>query len=440
MANNNYGFTSVNQQVTSGGDDQSKLAEIIAGLGNNIISVRVVDIILDDTHPKFQQYGAWSGIGTILYEEVRHGPPVGTGEPFARPLFPNFKNYPVVNEIVVAFFLPNQNINDGIESKNYYYLPPISIWNAPNLNAIPDTLTSGVKTVQSSQRKSYEAIEEGQVIKSTNEQVEYNYNSPLIGGSFEPKSNIRPLLSFAGDVIIEGRFGNSIRFGSTTKSRITFDPNELNTTAGTNVNKEFFSRNDWSSQGNNGDPILILRNGNINTTEPGYVPMIEDINQDPSSIYLTSTQTIPLITNFNSYPSITNEPRSISSYSSSQAIISSERVILNASKDNIIIDSNQNISLSSINDIGLYSRNGFVNLTANRVNIGNINASEGVIFGDKFITDFKYLLKDMKILVNNLSLEPKLIRTQGAADNVNIQIDSILDKINEYTSNTIKIS
>ena len=46
----------------------------------------------------------------------------------------------------------------------------------------------------------------------------------------------------------------------------------------------------------------------------------------------------------------------------------------------------------------------------------------------------------MKILVNNLSLEPKLIRTQGAADNVNVQIQSILDNIDTYTSKTTKIS
>ena len=435
-----YGFTSVNNQVTSGGNDQSNLIGLISGLGDNMISVRVTDIILDETHPKFEQYGAWNGIGTILYDEIKPGPNVKNGEPFARPLFPNIKNYPVVNEIVVAFFLPNQNINSGIESKSYYYLPPVSIWNTPNLNAIPDTLTAGVKTTQPSQRKTYEEIEEGQVIRGSNEQVEYNYNSPLVGGSFEPKSNIRPLLSFAGDVIFEGRFGNSIRLGSTTKSKITFEPDELNVSPGTNVNKEFYSRNNWSTQGNNGDPILILRNGNLLTDEPGYIPMVENINEDPSSIYLTSTQTIPLTTNFNSYPAITNEPRSISTYSGSQAIISSERIVVNASKDNVIIDSNDNIALSSINDIGLFTRNGEINLTGKRVNIGNINSSEGVILGNKFITDLKFLLQEMKILVNNLSLEPKLIRTQGAADNVNVQIQSILDNIDTYTSKTIKIS
>jgi len=435
-----YGFTSVNNQVTSGGNDQSTLLDLVNGLGNNLISVRVTDIILDETHPKFDQYGAWSGIGTILYEDIRPGNVVGNGEPFAKPLLPNFKNYPVVNEIVVAFYLPNQNINNGIESKSYYYLPPVSIWNTPNLNAVPDTLTSGVKTTQPTQRKTYQEIQDGQVRQESNEEVEYNYNSPLVGGSFEPKSNIRPLLSFAGDVILEGRFGNSIRFGSTTKNKITFNPDELNTKAGTNVNKEFYTRNNWSSQGTNGDPILILRNGTINSDEPGYIPLVESINEDPSSIYLTSTQAIPLNTNFNSYPAISKEPRSISSYSSSQAIVSSERIIINASKDSVLVDSNDNIALSSINDIGLYSRNGNINLTANRVNIGNINASEGVILGDKFITDIKFLLQEMKILMNNLSLEPKLIRTQGAADNVNIQINSILDNINNYTSNTIKIS
>ena len=63
-----YGFTSVNNQVTSGGNDQSNLIGLISGLGDNMISVRVTDIILDETHAKFEQYVAWYGIGKILYD------------------------------------------------------------------------------------------------------------------------------------------------------------------------------------------------------------------------------------------------------------------------------------------------------------------------------------------------------------------------------------
>ena len=97
------------------------------------------------------------------------------------------------------------------DEKQYYYLNPISIWNNQHINAYPNITTSPLN--QQSERKSYEAIEEGQTRKSTNEEINYNY-----GSTFIERSNIHPLLPYAGDIIIEGRWGNSIRFGSTVQS------------------------------------------------------------------------------------------------------------------------------------------------------------------------------------------------------------------------------
>ena len=48
---NNYGFTSVNQQVTSRSGGQSDLVNSINELNNKVTSGRVVDIILDENHP-----------------------------------------------------------------------------------------------------------------------------------------------------------------------------------------------------------------------------------------------------------------------------------------------------------------------------------------------------------------------------------------------------
>ena len=76
-------------------------------------------------------------------------------------------------------------------------------------------------------------------------------------------------------MILEGRFGNSIRFGSTNKSNEISNPNS------------------WSDLGNTGDPITIIRNGQPdNLDDKGWLPTIENINGDASSIYLTSNQKI----------------------------------------------------------------------------------------------------------------------------------------------------
>jgi hypothetical protein len=64
--------------------------------------VRVVDVILDSSHPKFKKYGGWTSIGTIEFELVRDplGASFGTYN-IARPFYPNIKQYPLQNEIVL---------------------------------------------------------------------------------------------------------------------------------------------------------------------------------------------------------------------------------------------------------------------------------------------------------------------------------------------------
>ena len=80
-------------------------------------------------------------------------------------------------------------------------------------------------------------------------------------------------MPYEGDMILEGRFGNSIRFGSTNNSQEISNPNA------------------WSDSGNTGDPITIIRNGqSSNLDEKGWIPTTERINEDATSIYLTSNQ------------------------------------------------------------------------------------------------------------------------------------------------------
>ena len=228
---NQYGFTSVNQQVTSGGNTQQELLSKINEVNEKVIYARVTDIILDETHPNFDEYGQWASIGSIFFEPTEGGSFNYQRNPQAFPLFPNQKNYPVVNEVVLIFLLPNKGIIDQINNTSYYYINPISIWNHPNLNAYPNIYNN--PQVQDSQNKSYQAIEDGQTRKPSDEEINYDYNSPLIGGTFTPNGEIRPLLSFAGDVITEGRWGNSIRFGSTTSG------------AKSNFTGSLFSTNNW---------------------------------------------------------------------------------------------------------------------------------------------------------------------------------------------------
>ena len=392
---NNYGFTSVNQQVTSRTGGQSDLVNSINRLNNKVTSGRVVDIILDENHPLFEVNGGWSSLGSIFFEKVTLSSTSKNPKAKVRalPLLPNLRQYPVINELVVIFELPSKDIGANSTLTTFYYLNPISIWNHPNLNAYPNELAT--PQVQDSENKSYQQIEAGQVRRSTDEEVKINYNSPLVGGSFVPSDTVRSLMSYAGDFILEGRFGNSIRFGSTISGSTT------------NYTSSIINNN-WSIAGSSGEPITIIRNGQGEIDIPSpiplpvWVPTVENINIDKSSIYLTSNQIIPLSTTFNSYPAIkNNKPTTIQAFSGSQVLLSSDRLIFNAKNDSIIANSENIISLNAINDIGLLSRNGQITLQAERVSLGDANATESLIYGDQFMFDFKSLISKLQ----NINLE-----------------------------------
>ncbi len=88
-----------------------------------------------------------------------------------------------------------------------------------------------------------------------------------------------------GDMIVEGRFGNSIRFTSTIQKEGVWSDSQM-------------TRIDNSADG---DPFLILKNSKplepeLPQPENGIPQLVdEDPNEDQSTIYINTTQNIPLI-------------------------------------------------------------------------------------------------------------------------------------------------
>ena len=389
-------------------------------LDDRIQSVRVKDIVLDNTHPKFNQYGGWNGIGTIEFEPININEAGDTINPIALPLVPYLKNYPLVNEIVLLFRLTSRDIFQVNNSTSFYYLNSLSLWNHPHHNAYPNVIHT--TQIPESQQKDYQSIEGGSIRRVTDNSTEINLNSPKIGGTFIEKNNIHPLLPFAGDIIVEGRFGNSIRFGNTSKSK-----GEI--------------KNNWSGgSSKNGDPITVIRNGQPDDSiEEGWIPLTENINKDLGSIYLTSTQNIPLNTDTNSFPAITStKPDTLGQYNKNQILINSGRLVFNTNTDHLILNSKKSISLSSIEDIGLYSKKGNINIQADLVKLGGANADQSLILGDNFIENFKFLLQSLNILCTSLSSEPTLGPAALSASSTKITIEKILKNIDSFLSKTTK--
>jgi hypothetical protein len=420
MIGSKFGFAGQNQSYSSNSSIEA-LNRRIEDLSGKLIPVRVTDVILDESHPDFGDFGEWNSIGIIKYELINFIPDETINVKIAKPLLANTKTFPLKNEIVFLISLPDTNSLNSLNSNEiYYYLNVIALWNHPHHNAFPNTLNSS--TISESQRKDYKSIESGNVRRVSDNSTEINLNSTNnSGGKFVEKTNIHPILPFTGDNIFEGRFGNSIRLGSTIKSKSQY-------------------QNNWSTSGNEGDPIIVIRNGQpSNSSDEGWLPTVENINNDLSSIYITSTQKLPINVSSTNYTGIRSEyiPIFPQSYNLPQVILNSGRLLLNSTTDSILLSSKKVIALSAIEDIGLSSR-GNISLSTKGVRLGGAEANESLIMGDSFITQFNVLLDSLSLLCEALTTEPVLKSTPLIAVGLSNTIKAIKNVSNSFTSKISK--
>tara|TARA_R110000796_G_scaffold48363_2_gene115972 strand:+ start:168 stop:2177 length:2010 start_codon:yes stop_codon:yes gene_type:complete len=252
----------------------------------NFKAVRVKDIILSQDHPEFKKYGNYDSIGTIKYTDIETDEGTGLTAQLksAKPLFSFIKQYPIIDEIVLLIPTISNKIYgpEGIAASDNYYLPNINIWNHPNHNCLPtfyDYNEYGEK------KRDYRLAAAGAMRAPEDGSTELDF-----GKYFEERLNVQPLLPFEGDTILEGRWGNSIRLGST--SRGAYDKTPYSTEIkGKNTRGDEKEKIEKISE--NGDPITIIRNGQLyEEDDRGWEHTVENINQDHSSIYMTSNQVI----------------------------------------------------------------------------------------------------------------------------------------------------
>ena len=314
------------------------------GLGNNNFSYgtppvagRVYGIVTTENTPTkamFEKVGGFNAIGTIFYRDYNES--IGTigriDDAFlneckiAKPLSSQIANYPVLGELINIIDLPSPATQISPSSTSPYYTL-INLWNSVQQNAQPANDTAN------------------------------------LGITFVENSNVRSLLPFEGDYIVQGRQGGSIRFSSTTK--LHSDSNE------------------WSSIGNEDSPITIITNGLKFDPKKSYY--VEQINKDDSSLYLTSTQQLPLQTDKTGNLNPLTNPIDASKYFNAQAILNSDRVILNAKRDEIMLFAKTNIELNTKNIINL-NADERVHLNSSTVFLGTVNnqlPTEPLVLGDK---------------------------------------------------------
>jgi hypothetical protein len=390
---------------------------------NSIISAyRVIDIVLNANHKLFTKVGEWQGIGTIAYDSVLN--PSGKDSfslPLARPILSNSKAYPLIGEIVYITAAPDTGIGEITNSTNAYYVNTIGLWNTANHNAYP--INSNIPPP--SQQKTYNQTELGSLRTVTNQYTKLN-----LGDTFQERGYIHSLVSYEGDIIYEGRWGNSIRFGSTIKTKAP----------------EVIGLNNWSQgPSESGDPITIIRNGQPlkENKTAGYLPIVENINDDLTSIYLTSTQTIPLnasSVSYFSYPN--NPPQDINKFNGPQLIYNSGRIVLNTNQDHLLLSSIKSINLNAVESVNIDTPTTIIQ--SSKVLLGSKNATEPVLLGDSTIATLTSILDNMvgflNALENVVSTAPgtPLITLSLPANLLSSKLDEIKGNLEKLKSNTVK--
>jgi hypothetical protein len=223
-------------------------------------------------------------------------------KPFiARPINMNMKRIPLVGEFVLIYRTFNQDSTSAKRRESWYYVTTIDAQSSMNANLLPG------------------------ISDRTVNEISLQANP---GKTFQLKS-VSPIQPYEGDFILEGRTGNSIRFSNTIQPGGTYT-----------IQPPW--RGEISNDHLTTQPIIVLSNGRKNLSNRKFVA--ENIQTDDSSLYLTSTQTLP---EFGLNNTIFQSKYSASSFNRSQFIGVADRIVLKSKTDVVVLDSQLAVELNA---------------------------------------------------------------------------------------------
>ena len=313
---------------------------------------RVVDVILDAFHPEYDNYGKSLSINGVFYRSLStsHDEDTSAQLKFAFQSSKSIKEVPLKGEIVEIQTLASEERTLDPNNQKTYWTKIVPIWNHPHHNAYPDTEQDG--------------------------EVDAD-----LGKEFKEESTINPLQQFPGDITMEGRHGQSIRFTGTK-----------------------FISNPWIDDSNNGKPLIVISNGQ-KETQNGDETIIEDINEDPSSIYLASDHKIELEQANDKRIAWEKIPLDSDQYKGKQVLINSGRLFFNANEEGAFISAKEQIGFNA-KEIGIDAEK-YIGLDAKKIYLGEAGffENEPVLLGqltidwlDDFLSKFETVAKTLSTL------------------------------------------
>ena len=311
---------------------------------------RVVDVILDAFHPDYNDRGGSQALNGVFYRELVKATDESGEAPlkFAYCGISEFKKIPLKNEIVRLEQLPSEERDGDPGATKNYWTAIVGVWNSPHHNAYKDTVQFG----------------EGSDID--------------LGEHFVESDKIPPIQTFPGDVVIESRWGSTVRLGGGK-----------------------YDGNEFTDGSNDGKPYTIISNG---WDEPanGVDPVIENIDKDPNSIYMGSDHKFELTQANDKRDAWDSEPDKANAYKGNQVLINGGRLFFNAKEEGIFLSAVEGIGLNG-KVVGIDGED-YVALDAKKVYLGTdaFKEKEPVLLGqtstdwlDDFMSQFETLVKSI---------------------------------------------
>jgi hypothetical protein len=291
----------------------------------------VLDIVLNNSHEYYET--PWD-IGKIKFRlmQSESGKPEDIPD-WAYPMNTSLRKYPVKHELVVIVSFLNKS----------FYWDILNFFNYVNNNAVPNASNLPIEST-TVKIGDYEKVRKSRISNNVKKRDTY------LGDKFlNLNSAIGVISAKEGDVILQGRFGNSINLTSNEKT---------------------------------GAPSIKINLKDKDT----FAAKQESLTSD-TGIWITSEETLEFDKNSPELKDSNNPPKE---YEGKQIYIGSGRIILNSKANEIIGFSNKSILFSCNKNFGVNSDSNIVLSSKNetiiespKVFLGGKNATEPVVLGNK---------------------------------------------------------
>jgi len=277
-------------------------------------AAQVEDIVTNETSEAYATTSRTANVGRAKIRFVSTDKGMKSEDlPWADPLFPYQSSYPLIGEYVLVFKALG----------TYFYIGPVNLKRKITQNAAP--------IVGRMQRQPTDntRVVRNQRARAAGVLTQPSTNINQVGTVFK-EAKVNPLKVFEGDVLFQGRYGNSIRLGSSQMI--------------TSANGEQF-------------PNIILRAGqgpsvSLTTDDRGPAALTgEGINQDASSIWIVSNQILGLVpATYGTTTFLNSLFEKPTNFGGASILLNSDRVILNSKESSIFLFAKKGIHLNSLQD------------------------------------------------------------------------------------------